>query len=87
MNMILGFLSSDFWKDIQNRVVTTFSMSIVGTVANASNPEILNKVTDPSLITELIEVFTLISYGISILVGCTVLFRFFYWLKDKNKKE
>jgi len=87
MNMILGFLSSDFWKDVQNRVITTFTLSVAGTVANATNPEIINKVVDQSLMTELLQVFTLISYGVSILVGCTVLFRFFYWLKDRNKKK
>jgi len=86
MNMILDFASSDFWKDIQTRVLTTFSLSITGTLANAVNPEIINKTVEPSTLTGLIEVFTLVSYGVSILVGVTVLCRFFLWLKDRNKK-
>lgn len=85
--MILDFMSSDFWKDIQTRVLTTFSLSITGTLANAVNPEILNKSIEQSAMTSLLEVFTLVSYGISIMVGVTVLIRFLLWLKDRNKKK
>jgi len=83
--MILDFMTSDFWKDIQTRVLATFSLSATGTLANAINPENAIKMVEQSAVTKLIEVFTLISYGMSILVAATVLFRFFLWYKDRNK--
>lgn len=85
--MILDFLSSDFWKDVQNKVLATISLSATGTFAKAITPTMAFQAVEKSLIVEMTEIFALISYGVSILVGLTVLYKFIIWLKDRNKKR
>jgi len=85
MNIMSDFFSSDIWKDIHMRVLATFSLSGIGTIANAipQSPE-LNVIYQTKM-SNLIEMFTLISYGMSILVAVTVLIRFGIWLKERKK--
>ena len=80
------FFSSDIWRDVQARVISTFALSGVGTIANAiPASEVINQTS--STIANLIQIFTLVSYGVSILVGITVLVRFVLWLIDRNKRK
>ena len=85
--MILDFLSSDFWKDVQNKVLATISLSATGTFAKAITPTMAFQAVEKSLIVEMTEIFALISYGISILVGLTVLYKFIVWFKDRKKNK
>mgnify|MGYP001766244362 CR=1 FL=1 len=87
INMILDFLSSDFWKDVQNKVLATISLSATGTFAKAITPTMAFQAVEKSLIVEMTEIFALISYGISILVGLTVLYKFIVWFKDRKKNK
>ena len=88
MNVMSEFFYSDIWKDVQARVISTFALSGIGTVANAIPQAEVNNITqEVSNITQLIEIFTLVSYGMSILVAGTVLWRFVLWLKDRNKTK
>lgn len=87
INMILDFLSSDFWKDVQNKVLATISLSATGTFAKAITPTMAFQAVEKSLIVEMTEIFALISYGISILVGLTVLYKFIIWFKDRKKNK
>lgn len=80
------FFSSDIWRDVQARVISTFALSGVGTIANAIPvSEVISQTS--STIANLIQIFTLVSYGVSILVGITVLVRFVLWLIDRNKRK
>ena len=88
MNILSDFFSSDTWSDISARVIATFSLSGVATVTNAAaQPLSSDLIVKSTTITDLIQIFTLISYGVSILVGATVLCRFVLWLKDRNKHK
>lgn len=80
------FFSSDIWRDVQARVISTFALSGVGTIANAIPVKDLINETSTTM-ADLIQVFTLVSYGVSILVGITVLIRFILWLIDRNKRK
>lgn len=80
------FFSSDIWRDVQARVISTFALSGVGTIANAIPANDLINETSTTM-ADLIQVFTLVSYGVSILVGITVLVRFILWLIDRNKRK
>ena len=85
MNILSDFLSSEVWNDVSSRVIATFSFSGIATVVNAI-PAGSNETVNMLVVSDLIPLFTLISYGVSILVGCTVLARFFIWLKDRKKR-
>jgi len=87
MIILKDFFSSTVWQDINNRVFTTFGLSGVATVANAIPSTIVTEVATTSILVNLIQVFTLISYIMSIMVACTILFRFILWYKDKDKKN
>ena len=86
MNIMNDFFSSDIWRDVQTRVISTFALSGVGTIADAIPAKDFINETSATM-ADLIQVFTLISYGVSILVGVTVLVRFILWMKDRNKRK
>lgn len=80
------FFSSDIWRDVQTRVISTFALSGVGTIANAiPTSEIVAETS--TTIADLIQIFTLASYVVSTLVGITVLVRFILWFKDRKKRK
>lgn len=86
MNVMSEFFSSDIWRDVQARVISTFALAITGTVAKAIPiAEIISETNNT--MADLVQIFTLVSYGVSILVGVTVLVRFGFWLKDRNKRK
>jgi hypothetical protein len=89
--VIIEFLNSSFWSDIRGRVLATFGFAGAGTAADAL-PKLTVEQTAAFIELEYaIRVLTLFSYAMSILVGITVLWRFFVWLKEdkinKNKKQ
>ena len=87
--IILEFSKSPLWLDIRGRVLTTFGFLGVGHAANAIPPDGLTTSQAENLlqIEYLIRLLTLISYGISILVAVSVLWRFILWLKDRNNNK
>jgi len=88
MKIMSDFFFSDVWRDVQSRVVSTFALSGVGTVTNAiNNAEQTSMVQSGSSFPIVLEVITLVSYGFSILVAITVLWRFCAWLSDRNKTK
>lgn len=82
---LMEFFSSDFWSENVSRVLATFGLSIAGTVSNAIPVSVAVSTQVPTTLSTLIDVFTLVSYGMSILVATTVIFRFHLWLKDRKK--
>lgn len=88
MTLLNDFFSSESWRDLSTRVLATFSFAGIGTVAKAIPDSAVDvAASNPSIIAGLIEIFTLISYGMSILVAITVLCRFFIWYIDRNKQN
>ena len=88
--ILLEFLKSPLWLDIRVRVLTTLGFTGVGTAAHALPSTELTTEQSINLIQleYLISVFTLISYGLSMVVAVTVIWRFIIWLKDrKNNKN
>ncbi len=83
--MINSFLNSDTWTDVRTRVISTLALSGIGTITNATATDATESVS--TTIADLIQIATLGSYCISILVGVTVLIRFVIWFHDKNKKS
>ena len=84
LNMINSFLNSDTWTDVRTRVISTLALSGIGTITNAASTDAVSTVS--TTIADLIQIATLVSYCISILVGLTVICRFVIWFRDKNKK-
>ena len=76
------FINSDFWKDVRTKVLATITLSGTGTSLGAITPSTESPTSD---IITMLELFQLVSYGVSILIGITVLCRFFIFLKDRKK--
>ena len=85
--MILDFLSSDIWRDMQNKVFGTFALTGAGTVANAIEKPVQEISVQQSFVQQLTEIFALISYGLSIIVAITVIYKFFIWIKERKKEK
>ena len=84
MITITDFFSSDVWQDINNRVFATFGFSGVATITNAIPASIIANVSMTSILVDILQVLTAISYVMSILVAATVLYRFISWYKNKK---
>lgn len=87
--MTQGFFKSPLWLDVRSLVFATFAFAGVGTASDAvPKQELLNPHAENLMHIEyMIRVFTLISYGLSIVVAITVLCRFIFWVKDRNKDK
>ena len=83
--ILMEFFNSEFWTDNASRIFATFGFSAVGTVTNAiPTSELTSVVQQTSSLQTVIEIFTIGSYLMSILVAATVIYRFHVWLKERK---
>lgn len=76
------FWESEFIKEIKGRLFTTFGLAGIGTAPSIEpTKSIINHLTRH----DVIEILQIISLCLSILVGITVLYKFFKSLKTEKK--
>jgi hypothetical protein len=85
MIILKAFLSSDTWQNISNRVLATFGLSGAATIANAVPEQILEEAERTGSLLQAVQISSIVCSTLSALVAITILFKFVYWYKTKDK--
>lgn len=87
MDLLKGFFSSEIWQNISSRVFATFGFSGVATIATALPSTLANEITINQNLLTYVQITAITCSVMSSLVALTVLYKFIYWYKHKDKKS
>lgn len=85
--IIIDFFYSDTWQSISNRVLATFGLSGAATLANAVPKQVIEKAESSGSLLQAVHIASIVCSSLSGLVAITILYKFVYWYKNKDKNK